>query len=823
MMTMPQDVAPFVNSGFSIHLLHSRTKRPIGTEWSTQPTVSMEELLASYRDGNNVGVRLGEPSLLTNGLYLHAFDIDIRVPELADEAWAALRALLPGVNVDTLPCVASGSGGESRHLYFGTSRAFRGKVLATSEGKYRGADGKWHYDWEVELFGTGKQVVLPPSIHPDTGKPYAWLREFDLEMLDFGVCPEISADLIESLGAVDPEKFAFEDRPPLDFKPGQMDRELGLIEVSDLHYDDWIRLGQALHHQFGGSQEGFDLWLTHTQRSTKFTGDAQIREMRRSKWRSFGKYRGQPVTMATVRQWAKDAATSEWVDELDDLDDEPAAEVPSEPKEPADVSDAIEDAIASLMKETPGDDRPWQSLLDIDSEKGAIRATLHNVELIVKHDDRLVGLPQLNEFTQETVQRTLPGIKRKSRANAAKETRQLSGRVWEVRDVLNGEIWSSSRDYAIRSILEAPKTQGGYGMKITDRDLKAATVLSAWANSFHPVQEYLRELKWDGTPRMERLFIDYLGCADSPYTRNVARLMLLAAVSRVFEPGCKWDHAVILEGLQGAGKSTFIRTLGRRWFSELEGDFHDGKEMVEKIQGSWIVEIPELSGFNRSDVQSIKAFISRQTDKVRLAYEARAMEFPRQCILIGSTNDKEYLRDSTGGRRFFPMECHVENIDNAALRQNVDQLWAEAHAVYVQMRKECPVEMGDLPLYLENAHAAEEAARLQESRRVESADDALAGQIAAWLQAPALSGSLEDDPTFRTETCLVELWVECMGNERKNYGNAASQILGRAMRLVPGWSSSSSKTRFVKYGQQRVWTKGNDAERSSRMGLLKFN
>ncbi|WP_242136967.1 VapE domain-containing protein [Sphingomonas sp. TREG-RG-20F-R18-01] len=818
---MKTQITALREAGFATHWLHPKTKRPIGKEWSTAPVQTVADLLASYRDGNNAGVRLGEPSLLTNGLYLHAFDMDIRVADLADEAWDALRALLPAVDLEALPCVASGSGGESRHLYFGTSRAFRSKILATSDGKHRGTDGSWHFDWEIELFGTGKQVVLPPSIHPDTGKPYVWLREFDLEMLDFGVCPEIPAAVVESLGAIDPEKFAFEDRPPLDFKPGQMERELDLIPVSDLHYDDWIRLGQALHHQFGGSQEGFDLWLLHTKRSAKFTGDAQIREMRRIKWRSFGKYRGAAVTMASIRQWARDAATSEWVDELDDLDDD---DVPRNPEAPA--ADAMEDAIASLMKETPADELPWQSLLDIN-EEGGIKPTLHNVELVLKNDTRLIGLAQINEFTQETVQRTAPGKRGRRRANQAKPTRELTGRVWHVPadDERNGVLWSDDRDFAIRTILEAPKTQGGYGIKVSDRDLKAGIVLAANDHAFHPVQEYLLALKWDGVSRVDGLWVDYVGATDDRYHRDVARLMMTAAVTRIFEPGHKFDFATILEGLQGKRKSTLIEVLGCNWSAELDGDFHDSKSLVELMQGSWIMEIPELTGFGRADVRAIKAFISRRNDRVRLAYARRAGQFPRQCIFVGSTNDREYLKDDTGGRRFWPVQCNLpfgREIDTELLKRNIDQLWAEAVQLYRAMRVERP--FGTLPLYLSDPESRLTAARLQESRRIEGPDDVLAGRIAEWLDQPVINGDVRDDldangdPVYRMEVCTAMIWVDCMGKDLSGFKTQEQGSVNRAMSKVPGWESDGSM-RFPRFGKQRVFRRGGEAGKFERMGL----
>lgn len=806
-------IPPLRQAGFALHLLHTRQKRPIGNKWSEAPVASVDSLLRTHSAGNNLGVRLGQPSFLVNGRYLHVFDIDIRIPELADEAWGALRDLLPGFDIDGLPSVRSGSGGESRHRYFVADRPFRSKLLAASEGKHRSADGRWHNDWEIELFGTGKQVAMPPSIHPDTGKPYVWESEFDLDALAFDEAPEIDSNLIESLGVVEERTYEFEKTPPLDFKPGQLERDLDLIPISDLHYDDWIRLGQALHHQFGGSQEGFDLWLTHTKRSTKYVGDRQDREMRRIKWRSFGKYRGKAVTMATVRLWAQEARAAALVDEFDEITEDEESDfddlADGSPVASSDVSRSeLDDFDSGADKDEP---LPWQSLLDVAEDSGAYKGTLHNLELIVKNDPRLVGLAQINEFTQETVQRTPPGVRQKKRKNAAKPTRQLTGRVWNVTDTLNGELWSDDRDFAIRSVIEAPKTQGGYGLKISDRDLKAAIVLSANEHAFHPVREYLSGVKWDGVARVERLWIDYVAATDDQYHRDVARLMMVAAVARIFEPGHKFDYATILEGLQGKRKSTLIEILGNRWFAELDGDWHDRKQLVELMQGAWIMEIPELTGFQRSDVRAIKAFITAKKDRVRLAYARRAGEFPRQCIFIGSTNDREYLKDDTGGRRFWPVQCRLEGeIDTDGLAAVVDALWAEAMVIYRQMRTVKPV--GTLPLFLSDPDSRRIAARLQESRRVESPDDVLAGQIEEWLRQPINSGSIDDDlddrgkPVYREDVCTAMVWVEMLGKDMAHFDTVAQGKVNRAMGKVVGWLPHGSM-RFPGYGKQRVFRK----------------
>lgn len=833
-------IEPLRAAGFALHWLHPRQKRPIGERWQEAPFHSLSDLISSHRTGNNLGTRLGDASFTAAG-YLHVLDMDIRVPDLADECWIALRKLLGDV-VDTLPCVQSGSGGESRHLYLVTDKPFFSKRLAVSEGKHRRdtTDAKtgeakqvWSYDWEIELFGTGKQVAMPPSIHPDTGKPYVWVREFDFKLLDLGMGPEIASSVIESLGAVNTTTYAFETREPLDFKDGQLEAELDLISISDLHYDDWIRFGQALHHQFGGSDAGWKLWLQHTKRSTKY--DKDDRTMRK-KYRSFGRYRGQPVTMATVRQWAQDARAATWKDAFDDLDDDSAdagesddpfadilggaapspAPAATEPAAKAKVTDVLDDDYVHEVD--------WTSLLDLN-EDGVIKPTLHNVELIVRHDPRLVGLPQLNEFTQETVQRTPPGQKAKRRSKAPKQTRQLEGRIWDVEDTLNGELWSDDRDFAIRSIVEAPKTQGGYGVKLTDRDLKAAVVMAASSNCFHPVREYLSSVTWDGVPRVDQLWIDYVKAPDDAYHRSVARIMMVAAVTRIFEPGHKFDFATILEGLQGKRKSTLIKVLGRSWFAELDGDFHDAKQMIELMQGSWLMEIPELTGFGRADVRAIKAFISRQKDRARLAYARRAGEFPRQCIFIGSTNDREYLKDDTGGRRFWPVECRLgehQEIDTDLLEQNVDQLWAEAVAVYRSMRE--VQARGTLPLYLVDADARVIATRLQESRRQESSDDVLVGQIAEWLDRPVNNGGFDeelgDGRTLRHESCTAQIWVECLGKDLGGFRHTEQGIVNRAMRRVPGWGMSDtiSQQRFAVYGKQRVYFRGGEEGRRERAG-----
>jgi predicted P-loop ATPase len=801
------------NIGFGVHWLHRKQKRPIGKDWSDAPVPNALQLATSQQTGNNLGVRLGEPSRLLNGTYLHVIDVDIRVADLVEDALAALEELLPGAHA-TLPMVRSGSGGASFHLYFVCDKAFRSKKLAQSDGKFRGDDGSWHRDWELELFGTGKQVVLPPSIHP-SGKPYVWVRPFDEFALQFDDAYQIPSETLSRLAVPDDTHYEYETVSPLDFKPGRMEALLDDVRVSDLDYDDWLRLGQALHHQLGGTAEGFNLWLKHTERSDKHDGKNTTVRTMRMKWRSFGKYRGRPVTMATISQWAQAARADAMADEFEDLED---LDDTSGQRDADDFEGIFDNSVDAGPAADGGDDDAtpgtadaepalkWSSLLDYN-EDGGIKGTLHNITLIVENDPRTKGIIRKNVFGEKLVQLGTPGTK-KSRKQAAKPTLQLATEIWKVRDPINGDPWNDDRDSLLRRMIEAPKTQGGYGLKVTDRDLSSAITIVGANHVFHPVRDYLAAIRWDGKLRMESLFIDYIGTPDNAYYRQIARLFLIAAVARVFEPGHKFDYVPIIEGMQGRRKSTFIKILGKHWSSELDGDFADDRAMIEKMLGSWISELPELSAFNKAEVNHIKAFVSRQEDRARLAYDRRVTIFLRQCVFMGSTNDRKYLKDETGGRRFWPVECNMgpnEEINTERLEAEIDQIWGEAYAAYLAMRAAQP--RGALPLYLKDKQAAEIALVLQESRRIETTADVLSGRIQEWLNRPVYTGDISDGGSAqRMITCCAEIWKECMKGDDKYYDTKQQYAIASAMRKIPGWVQSGSH-RFTDYGKQRAYVR----------------
>ena len=203
-------------------------------------------------------------------------------------------------------------------------------------------------------------------------------------------------------------------------------------------------------------------------------------------------------------------------------------------------------------------------------------------------------------------------------------------------------------------------------------------------NKFHPVRGYLDGLQWDGVPRIDRWLITYAGAKKDGYVRAVGALTLIAAVRRVRQPGCKFDELPVLESPQGLNKSSALRVMAvhEDWFSDDLPLNASGKETIEQTRGKWLIECAELGGMRRAEIDRVKALLSRQTDRGRLAYDRITSEVPRQCIFIGTTNDTEYLKDTTGNRRFWPVK--VGRVDIEALKRDRDQLWAEAAAREVQ-------------------------------------------------------------------------------------------------------------------------------------------
>ena len=437
----------------------------------------------------------------------------------------------------------------------------------------------------------------------------------------------------------------------------------------------------------------------------------------------------------------------------------------------------------------------WQDGLDIDRH-GKVKDTLGNLALILRNDPRLKDIAY-------NIHRSGIDIRRDAEGRTTLPWAQLK------------PGWNESDLGSIQIYLERV-----YGL-YTPSKLKGILLAIAAERSYHPIRDYLEALpEWDGAPRVETLFIDYLGSPDTLYIRAIARKMMVAAVARIYEPGVKFDSVVVLNGPQGMGKSSFFAKLGGKWFSDslTISDMKD-KAAPEKLQGYWILELGELAGLKKMDVETVKAFITRQDDKFRHSYGYSVEDHPRQCIIVGSTNNGDgFLRDVTGNRRFWPVTCTTNSPHRPwEVESIVPQLWAEAQVLY---------RAGE-QLYL--SPEEEKQAGMEQTAALES--DVREGMIAEYLDKllpedwdrmdlSERRGFLRGDPftsgnrvgtVQRTTVCAVEIWAECFGKDPSAIRRSDTYDIFGMLLKIGGWEKySGNKTGVIRrppYGPQRCYVR----------------
>ena len=439
--------------------------------------------------------------------------------------------------------------------------------------------------------------------------------------------------------------------------------------------------------------------------------------------------------------------------------------------------EAFQEADGTTLEE--GEDLNWMSRLAVDNN-GNYKKTINNLIIILQNDPRLKGRIVTDDFAgRGLVLGSMPW-------------NPQEGKRWWTDNDDSGSLWYMENYY-----------------NIPDRSrLSDALAIVGGQNRVNDVKRYLESLSWDGVKRVDTLLSDYLGSEDTLYTRAVIRKSLTAAVARALSAGVKYDCMPIFTGPQGIGKSTFLSVLGGEWFSDSLTSF-EGKEAAEMIQGTWINEVGELTAFTRQETESIKQFLSKKEDIYRAAYGKRTEKYPRRCVFFGTSNAGEFLKDTTGNRRFWPVDVGLHPAKKSVwedLPQERDQIWAEARMYWM---------LGE-PLFLPKE--LEGLATEQQERHRESSGKE--GIILEWLDKQVTedwdrksvmerrmfwNGQQHGDivRVSREKVCAIEIWVECFGQDSGKMKRTDAVEINGILANAPGWQRCKTAKRFGCYGVQK--------------------
>lgn len=420
----------------------------------------------------------------------------------------------------------------------------------------------------------------------------------------------------------------------------------------------------------------------------------------------------------------------------------------------------------------------WKKQLEYNRQ-GILINNLKNLLLILNNDENLKGIV-FNQLSDDM---------------------EIKGEVpWSH----PSKFWRDADDAQLISYIDL--TYGNFSAR--NYDIAVSKVTDD--RSYHPIKEFLASLpEWDEIPRVDTLLVDFLGAVDNEYVRAVTRKTLVAAIARVMTPGCKFDTMLVLSGPQGKGKSTLIAKLCGDWFNDslLLSDTKD-KTAAEKLQGYWILEIGELAGLKKTDIETLRGFLSRQNDIYRAAFGRRATPHPRQCVFIGTTNADTYLRDITGNRRFWPVKVPggTDRGSWELTREEVEMIWAEALHYYKKG------EALHLPKELEPIAVQEQKEAMEQDEREGTIRDYLEMLLPEnwesmtlyerrnFINGSEFEGSRKVGVKKRNRVCNMEIWCECFGKERGNLKRQDANEIAAIMSGIEGWKRPEGKMRFSIYG-----------------------
>ena len=443
-------------------------------------------------------------------------------------------------------------------------------------------------------------------------------------------------------------------------------------------------------------------------------------------------------------------------------------------------------------KEFSGENEDWLKQLEYEKRSTVVKNTLRNLLLILNNDEKLKGIV----------------------FNQLSDGMEIKGEVpWEH----PSRFWRDADDAQLISYVDL--TYGTFSA----RNYDIAVTKVADDRSYHPIREFLASLpEWDKVPRVDTILVDFLGASDNAYVRAVTRKTLCGAIARVMNPGCKFDTMLVLNGPQGKGKSTLISRLCGEWFNDslLLNDTKD-KTAAEKLQGYWILEIGELAGLKKTEIETLRGFLSRQNDIYRASFGRRATPHPRQCVFIGTTNaENGYLRDTAGNRRFWPVKTpgDAARASWEMTEEEIRQIWAEALVRYKE---------GE-PLHLDNELAGMALKEQQIAMEVDERE----GMVRDYLEMPLperwdkmdifdrrnyicgseFGGEREPGVRKRERVCNMEIWCECFGKERGNLKRQDANEISAIMANIEGWKKADNKVRFPIYGIVRGYCRDRETK-----------
>lgn len=751
-MKMLEYVEHLHNQGLGIHWLHPHSKRPLNKGWTQDGRESVRTLKQTYRAGFNVGVKLGAASKIGNG-YLACIDIDYKHPNPSvkqrakwrKEVQVEMRAAFPTVNVYDCIIVQSGRRNGSCHIYLLTDKPCQSHKVASSADKVPLRllpPGKFKSEppaWDLDFMSIGRQTALPPSIHPETKKTYIFKNNI---LKDFTRLPIISESDMRG-------KVAKRVSSPseLDLEGVNLNKATDLIKVEGVVAQDTL---DRLTAESGDRSSELFVVAKDLVRCGFIDRDIALVLTDTDRWpymAACGYEHASTSDRHRAINWVMKYVVAPARDEAD----------VNKAFEDVEVTPLLSEAKAARQAEELVGGADWRDSLDrIKGDDSPPRNTLLNIIVILRGTFG-AHFVRLNEFTGMKTY----GVKTPWGGKPGREVKSD--------DLVAIKCWLAERwrfEPGVEKVNEA-LTELGRG------------------NAWHPVRDYLGGLQWDGVERIDYWLRDYMGAVGpGEYLKQVSRKVLVAMVARIMEPGCKFDYMLILEGHQGIGKSTLLRHLaGDTWFKDSDINIQD-KDAVVGMRGCWLWEIGELTGMRRADVNTLKQFMSRREDKIRVPYGRMVESFPRETVFIGTTNNMaDYLIDETGNRRFWPVRLKDE-YDFGGIKGVRDQLFAEAMVAY----------MCGETLYLEGK-AKEQAHEEQEERRFQ---DSLVDEVAEFLSDPM--NDLSDGVTTKMVLEHVTARNDRVGQMRVS---AALRELGYVRLRV--MINSVRAWRFVRKSEAHKW------------------